>query len=138
MLREHRRIEIGASRRGVSGRSVTMGRVSILTPARRASAPSGRGWTPPSSIAAGALAAAQAALVSLVAVLAPAVGAWVAAGAAGVSWSAVLRVGAQAWLLAQHTGIAVPAGHVGLVPLGLSAVPLAACWFAARRMARGL
>jgi hypothetical protein len=42
------------------------------------------------------------------------------------------------WLLAQHGGLAVAGGHVGIVPLGLTLAPLAACWLGGRRLARVL
>jgi hypothetical protein len=38
----------------------------------------------------------------------------------------------------QHGGLAVDGGHVGLVPLGLTIAPLAACWLGGRRLSRML
>jgi len=81
------------------------------------------------------LGAAQAAAISLVAVATPVVLAWVTGGVTSGDWSSALRIGLVAWLLAHHTGFAVEGGYLGIVPLGLTAVPLVSCWFAARRVA---
>jgi hypothetical protein len=85
-----------------------------------------------------ALAAVQAAAASLSVVLVPVVLAWATASFSSAPWGQALRLGLDAWLLAQHTGIVIPGGHVGLVPLALSAVPLVCCWFAGVRLARNL
>lgn len=82
----------------------------------------------------GLLSAGQAATASLLCLLLPAVGAWMASARTTATWSEALRIGADGWLLAHHTGIAVPAGHVGIVPLGLTLVPALLCWGAGRRM----
>lgn len=100
----------------------------------------------PSPWVAGAVAAVQAAAGSLVVVLAPVVAAWAvttntggdAQGGAPAPWLTVVRLALAIWVLAQHAGLGVPGGWVGLVPLGLAAVPLAASWFAGRRLARSL
>ena len=86
----------------------------------------------------GLLSGAQAATASLLCVLLPVVGAWMVSPRTTASWSEALRLGADGWLLAHHTGIAVPAGHVGLVPLGLTLVPALWCWGAGRRMGEAL
>jgi hypothetical protein len=92
----------------------------------------------PAPTAAAVAAAAQAAAASLVAVLAPVVLAWVLDSAGRGTWLQAVRLALALWLLAQHGGLAVDGGHVGLVPLGLSLAPLAACWFGGRRLSRVL
>ncbi len=92
----------------------------------------------PAPTAAAVAAAAQAAGASLVAVLAPVVLAWVVDSAGRGTWVQAVRLALALWLLAQHGGLTVDGGHVGLVPLGLSLFPLAACWFGGRRLARVL
>lgn len=82
------------------------------------------------------LAALQAAVASLVVVLAPVVATWIATAHGSATWSGVVRLGVAVWVLAQHGGLVVPGGHVGIVPLGLSLVPLSTCWLAGRRLAR--
>jgi hypothetical protein len=93
---------------------------------------------PPSVVGAAVASALQAAAASLVVVLVPVVGTWIATTGGSASWTDVVRIGLDLWLLAQHGGIVVGGGHVGLVPLGLSAAPLVACWYAGRRLARVL
>ena len=92
----------------------------------------------PAPTAAAVAAAAQAAGASLVAVLAPVVLAWVVDSGGHGTWVQAVRLALALWLLAQHGGLVVDGGHVGLVPLGLSLFPLAACWFGGRRLARVL
>lgn len=87
---------------------------------------------------AGALAAAQAGIASLVVVLVPVVLTWATAAYSSAPWEQAVRAGTAVWLLAHHTGLAVPGGHVGLVPLGLAAVPGISCWLAGVRLARAL
>jgi hypothetical protein len=91
----------------------------------------------PHPVQAGAVAAVQAAAASLVFVLAPVVACWVISGSRA-TWYQAVQVGLDAWLLIQHGGIAVPGGHVGLLPMGLAWLPLVACWLAGRRMAQVL
>jgi hypothetical protein len=91
----------------------------------------------PAPVQAGAVAAVQAAAASLVFVLAPVVACWVISGSRA-TWFQAVQVGLDAWLLVQHAGIAVPGGHVGLLPIGVAALPLAACWLASRRLAQVL
>ncbi len=92
----------------------------------------------PAPAAAAAAAAGQAAAASLVAVLAPVVLAWVVDSDGKGTWLQAVRLSLALWLLAQHGGLAVDGGHVGLVPLGLTLAPLAACWFGGRRLSRML
>ena len=91
-----------------------------------------------SPFALGLLAAAQAAMASLLCLLLPVTAFWMASARTTATWSEALRIGADGWLLAHHTGIAVPGGHVGLVPLGLTIVPALWCWAAGRRMGDAL
>jgi Family of unknown function (DUF6350) len=91
-----------------------------------------------SQIAAGALAAAQAATASLVVILVPVVLAWATASYSQAPWGQAVQLGVAVWLLAHHTGIAIPAGRVGLMPLGATMIPLLTCWFAGVRLARTL
>ena len=84
------------------------------------------------------MAAVQAATASLVVILLPVVLAWATASYSRAPWGQAVQVGVSAWLLAHHTGIVIPGGHVGLVPLGLSVIPLISCWLAGVRLARNL
>lgn len=47
---------------------------------------------------------------------------WATAAHSAASASATLRTAGQIWLAAHHTGLALPRGHFGLAPLGLTAV----------------
>lgn len=91
-----------------------------------------------SPVLVGALAALQAAAASLACVVLPVVAAALAASGLATSWMGAARIGADAWLLAHHTGIATGGGHVGLVPLGLTAVAVAWCCLFGRRAAVAL
>jgi hypothetical protein len=92
----------------------------------------------PAPAPAAAAAACQAAAASLVAVLAPVVLAWVVDSDGKGTWLQAVRLSLAVWLLAQHGGLAVGGGHVGIVPLGLTLAPLAACWLGGRRLGRVL
>jgi hypothetical protein len=92
----------------------------------------------PAPAAAAAAAAGQAAAASLVAVLAPVVLAWVVDSDGKGTWLQSVRLSLALWLLAQHGGLAVDGGHVGIVPLGLTLAPAAACWLGGRRLSRVL
>jgi hypothetical protein len=92
----------------------------------------------PAPAPAGAAAACQAAGASLLAVLAPVVLAWVVDSDGKGTWLQAVRLSLAVWLLAQHGGLTVDGGHVGIVPLGLTLAPLAACWLGGRRMSRAL
>jgi hypothetical protein len=112
----------------------------IPAPGRRP-APTYRGFGPSSGrsqLAAGALAAGQAATASLVVILVPVVLAWATASYSRAPWGQAVQVGVAAWLLAHHSGIVIPGGHVGLAPLGLTLIPLISCWLAGVRLARNL
>lgn len=97
-----------------------------------------RGEVPPSPLAYACLAAVRAAGAGLLPVLGLVVAAWVMGAGGQATWSEAVRFALALWLLAHHTGLAIEGGHVGLVPLGLVGVPLVACWFAGRRLARVL
>jgi len=89
-------------------------------------------------VALGVLAALQAAAASLAAAGVPVVLAWAAAPGERAPWAAAARLVADLWLAAHGTTVVVPGGEVSLVPLGMLAVPLLACWFAGVRLARQL
>jgi hypothetical protein len=93
---------------------------------------------PPSPVGAACLAAGRAAVTGATPVLVPVAVAWILGAGGEATWTQTVRFSACLWLLAHHTGLTVSGGHVGLTPIGLIAVPLAACWFAARRLARQL
>lgn len=92
----------------------------------------------PSPLGAACLAALRAAASGLVPVLAPVVIAWVLGAGGQATWSQTLRFAVSIWLLGHHVGLEVAGGHLGLSPIGLIAIPVAACWFAGRRLARQL
>ncbi|MCI0687009.1 MAG: DUF6350 family protein, partial [Sporichthyaceae bacterium] len=66
-----------------------------------------------------------------------AIATWAVGGASGADAVAAARFGALLWLLSQHAGIEVGAGYVGLVPLGLAALPLLLCLRVLRTAMRG-
>lgn len=93
---------------------------------------------PPSPVLTGALAGMQAVAASLVLALAPVVLAWVTGSGSTSSWSQAVRVGLDAWLLALRVPIEIDGGRLTIAPVGLTLLPLAACWLSARRMGRAL
>lgn len=84
----------------------------------------------------GMLAGLQAALLSLLVVVVPAVAAFVATSSAPatdqVPWTSALQVGAGVWLLAHGVPLA-SAPSVTLAPLGLTALAVFGAWASARR-----
>lgn len=84
----------------------------------------------------GMLAGLQAALLSLLVVVLPAVAAYVATSAApattGVPWTRAVSVAAGLWLLGHGVPLTT-APSVTLVPLGLTALALFGCYASARR-----
>ncbi len=87
---------------------------------------------------AGVLAAVQASAASLSIIMVPVVLAWATASFSSAPWGKALQFGVGTWLLAHHAGIVIPGGHLGLVPLGLMALPVTCCWLAGVRLARTL
>lgn len=118
---------------------MTMNRMSTtLRPARNMQpSPRPSGSEQPVAAAAG-LAALWAVFGSLALVALPVVAAWAASGDGQSRWVGTLQVAADLWLLAHHAGITIPGGHLGITPLGLTLVPVAACWLSGRRLARVL
>jgi len=86
---------------------------------------------------AGVLSAAQAAVLSLLTLVLPAVAAYVATSAdpsnEGVGWLRSVRVAAALWLLGHGVPATVGGVVVGLTPLGVTALALFACYASARR-----
>lgn len=84
----------------------------------------------------GTLAGLQAALLSLLVVVLPAVAAYVATSAApattGVPWTRAVQVASGLWLLAHGVPLTA-APSVTLAPLGLTALALFGCYASARR-----
>ena len=84
----------------------------------------------------GMLAGLQAALLSLLVVVVPAVAAFVATSSAPatdqVPWTSALQIGAGVWLLAHGVPLA-SAPSVTLAPLGLTALAVFGAWASARR-----
>lgn len=87
--------------------------------------------------ATGALAAVQAALLSLLAIVLPAIAAFVATSAdptnEGVSWWRAVVVGASVWLLGHGMPTEVGGVAVTLVPLGIGLLAVFTCYASARR-----
>lgn len=85
----------------------------------------------------GALAASQAAVLTLALLVMPAVAAFVATSAdpsnAGTSWFESVRVACGLWLLGHGVPLAAGDATVTLVPLGLTLVLTFACYASARR-----
>jgi Family of unknown function (DUF6350) len=83
----------------------------------------------------GALAGLRAAGISFGIITVPLLAAWALASDVTAGWLQALRLAADGWLLVHHVAIAYPGGHLGLVPLGLTLVPLLAVYRSARRLA---
>ncbi|HWJ85025.1 MAG TPA: DUF6350 family protein [Cellulomonas sp.] len=85
----------------------------------------------------GVLAAVQAAVLSLLALVLPAIAAFVATAAdpanAGISWFRAVRVGGSLWLAGHGVPLAVGDVEVTLAPLGVTALAVFACYASARR-----
>ena len=108
------------------------------TLARPADAPPGppAGRPPRPRLVAGALAAVAAAVVGLLAIGLPVLAVWAADPRAGAPGPAVARTVGQLWLLAHGGALDVPGGRVGLLPLGLTLLPLLLLVRAGRSVAR--
>lgn len=88
----------------------------------------------------GVVAAAQGALLSLLAVALPALAAFVATSAdpavADVGWPQAVGVGATVWLMGHGAGAHVDGSTVTILPLGVTGLALFTTWAAARRSAQ--
>jgi Family of unknown function (DUF6350) len=83
----------------------------------------------------GALAGLRAVGISFAVVVVPLLAVWATAAHVSTSWVQALRISASGWLLLHHVAVAYPGGDVGLVPLGLTLVPILACYRSGRRLA---
>ena len=70
-------------------------------------------------------AALQSAGLGVLAVMVTVLVGWATAADSDASATAAVTGALQAWLVAHHTGVTVPGGSFGLVPLGLTLLPLA-------------
>lgn len=88
----------------------------------------------------GVLAAVQAGVLSFALVVLPAITAYVATSAdpsnVGTSWFSSVRVASGLWLLGHGTPLTAGGSSVSLIPLGLAAVVVFACYASARRTAQ--
>ena len=88
----------------------------------------------------GLLSGLQAAVLSLLVVVLPALAAYVATSAdptlSDVGWWRSISVGIGLWLLGQGTHLVTHAAVITITPLGLTALALFACYASARRSAR--
>lgn len=117
--------------------------VTVPVPAERAGAD--RPWDERDLLAAprwvsGLLSGIQAALMSVLVVAVPALAAYVATSAdpanADVVWPRAVAVGAALWLMGHGAMLQVGDAVVSIVPLGITALALFACYASARRSAR--
>lgn len=84
-----------------------------------------------------ALTGAWVASLSLLALALPVLLAWAASPDTTATWGQAVRVAADGWLLLHRVELQVPGGSLSVAPLGLTALPAAACWVAGRRIAAG-
>jgi Family of unknown function (DUF6350) len=85
----------------------------------------------------GAIAAAAAAGIGLVVLTLLVLAGWIAAPHAGLGLPGVLRTAAALWLVGHHVGFTLRgAGRIGMLPLGLVALPGALLWRAGRWVVR--
>lgn len=84
----------------------------------------------------GAIAASWALGAGLVAITLPVLLIWAADGRSGAGSVEASKTAVQLWLLAHGAPLTVPSGIVGLIPLGLTALPLALLHRAGRHGAR--
>lgn len=95
----------------------------------------------------GAIETAQAAIISVLLVLAPIVAVWATAGFQNTGFDVLARLAGQAWLLIHGVPLQLAAvgpgtagspgsGMLTLVPLGLTLIPFLLAWRAGRRLAR--
>ena len=89
-------------------------------------------------LAAGASAAGAAAGIGLAVVTILVLIGWIAAPHSGLGLVGVLRTAAVLWLVGHHVAVQVGgAGRIGMLPLGLAALPGALLWRAGRSVVRG-
>ena len=89
-------------------------------------------------LASGASAACAAAGLGLVVVTMLVLAGWIAAPHFGLGLLGVLRTAAVLWLVGHHVTVQVSgAGKIGMLPLGLVALPGILLWRAGRAMVRG-
>ncbi|HEX9064946.1 MAG TPA: DUF6350 family protein [Streptosporangiaceae bacterium] len=89
-------------------------------------------------LASGASAAFAAAGIGLAVLTILVLAGWIAAPHSGLGLIGVVRTAAVLWLVAHHVGVQVSgAGRIGMLPLGLVALPGALLWRAGRSVARG-
>lgn len=95
----------------------------------------------------GAIETAQAAIISVLVVVAPIVAVWATAGFQNTGFDALARLAGQAWLLIHGVPLQLAdfgsgtagspgSGMLSLVPLGLTLIPFLLAWRAGRRLAR--
>ncbi|PTT62003.1 cell division protein PerM [Arthrobacter sp. HMWF013] len=95
----------------------------------------------------GAIETAQAAIISVLVVVAPIVAVWATAGFQNTGFDALARLAGQAWLLIHGVPLQLAdfgsgtagspgSGMLTLVPLGLTLIPFLLAWRAGRRLAR--
>jgi Family of unknown function (DUF6350) len=81
----------------------------------------------------GAIGAGAAAGIGLAVLTLLVLAGWIAAPHAGLGLPGVLRTAAELWLVGHHVGFTLPgAGRIGMLPLGLVALPGALLWRAGR------
>jgi hypothetical protein len=105
-------------------------------PLTRPAPPARRGS--PRVVVPGLTAAAWAAGAGLVTLAVPVLLAWATDSRSGAGAAEATRTAGQLWLLAHGAWLTVPGGAVGLVPLGLLALPLLLLHRAGRHAARSL
>jgi hypothetical protein len=89
-------------------------------------------------LAAGASAACTAAGIGLAVLTVLVLAGWIAAPHSGLGLIGVVRTAAVLWLVAHHVTVQVSgAGRIGMLPLGLVALPGIALWRAGRSVVRG-
>jgi Family of unknown function (DUF6350) len=113
---------------------------ALRTPVENRERPSSRGGRPEGTrrlLAAGASAACVAAGAGLAVLVILVLIGWVAAPHSGLGLIGVLRTAAVLWLVGHHVTVDVSAaGRIGMLPLGLVALPGALLWRAGRTLVR--
>jgi hypothetical protein len=81
--------------------------------------------SPRSVTVVGIVAALRSAALGVLAVMVLVLVAWASTADSGADAADAVATALQAWLVGHHAGLAVPGGELALVPLGLTALPLA-------------